>query len=85
MLEMYRRALLKRGISATSLDSEEDSQVAKPMSKRRPPLISELPFLPKWASGSNDEDDAGQPAPNLVAQQRDARRTAEKVPWHQDN
>ena len=86
MLDLYRQALLKRGISAISLDSEEDSQVVKPHdSKRRPPLISELPFFPKWASGSNDFDDGGQPAADLVAQQRDARRTAEKVPWHPEH
>ena len=84
MLEMYRQALLKRGISAISLDSQEDSQVAKDSDpKRRPPLISELPFFPKWASASN-ADDAGQPDTDLVAEQRNARRTAEKVPWHPD-
>ena len=80
MFERYRRALLMQGMSVGSLDSEEDSQVVKP-SKQRPALIQNLPFFPKWAT-ERPASDESEPASSLVIAQRDARRSAEKVPGH---
>ena len=78
MLDMYRQALLKRGASALSLDSDEDSQVTA--GSKRPPLIQNLPFFPKWAN-TKSETDGNEPVPSLVLEQRQARRVSEKAAW----